>query len=331
MANKEEIEKKYKISVVIPAHNEREGIAHALQVIEQFVTSAGVHDYELIVVDDGSSDGTYREIQEIRQRIPQVKGIRLSRNFGKEGALLAGLKMATGQAVISMDSDLQHPPKLIPEMISKWLNGCQIVHAVKRDRSADSWAIRMRARIFNTVYSKLGGVNIQNSSDFKLLDRTVVDILVNRIQERERFYRGLATWVGFKQDVVFFDVAPREVGDGKWSLWSLIELALTATISFTSAPLRIVTALGVISLFFGFIVLADTLWSWFHGRSVSGFATLEITLLLLGSFIMISLGIVGEYIAKIYQEIKARPLFIVEETCGMDDEQHVAKSFSELG
>ena len=320
MVKKEDNKEQLEISVVIPAHNEQEGITHALQVISNFVVDAGVNDYELIVVDDGSIDGTYKEIQKIHQDFPQVKGIRLSRNFGKEGALLAGLQMATGQAVITIDSDLQHPPKLIPEMITKWRNGCQIVHAVKRDRSTDSWITRMRAHIFNTVCSKLGGVNIQNSSDFKLLDRTVVDILVGKLQERERFYRGLADWVGFNQDEVFFDVALREAGEGKWSVFALIELALTATVSFTSTPLRIVTALGLIILCFGVIVSADTLWSWLHGSAVSGFATLEITLLLIGSFIMISLGIIGEYIAKIYQEIKARPSYIVADTCGVDDD-----------
>ena len=299
------------ISVVVPAYNEQDGIFSALCTISEVVGKATGDDYELIVVDDGSNDQTFEEVKKLHEKIPQVTGVRLSRNFGKEGALLAGLHEAKGKAVITIDADLQHPPILIQEMIDKWNNGAQIVHAVKRDRSTDKCFIRYRAVIFNNIFSKLGGVSIQNSSDFKLLDRAVVDILVGGMQERERFYRGLASWVGFRQEKIYFDVASRQVGKGKWALLSLLELALTATISFTSRPLRIVTVLGIVTLVFVFFVTAETLWSRVHGRAVSGFATIEITLLIIGSLIMISLGILGEYIAKIYQETKARPIFII--------------------
>jgi glycosyltransferase involved in cell wall biosynthesis len=255
-------------------------------------------------------------VTKISAEAPHVKGVQLSRNFGKESALLAGLKTARGDVVITTDADLQHPPKFIPQLLDQWRDGTKIVHAVKRDRSTDGWIVRLRARIFNSLCSRLGGIDLRNSSDFKLLDRSVVEILVRELPERERFYRGLAEWVGFKQATIYFDVDPRKDGQGKWSLAALLNLGVTATVSFSIAPLRIVTFLGALTLLFGVVVAADAVWSWFHGTAVSGFATLEISLLLLGSFIMISLGIVGEYIAKIYQEVKRRPPFIIANTCG---------------
>jgi hypothetical protein len=159
---------------------------------------------------------------------------------------------------------------------------------------------------------------MRNGSDFKLLGRRAVDVVVRELPERRRFYRGLAAWVGFRQETIPFDVDARAAGGGKWSLVGLLELATTAIVSFTSAPLRIVTILGAVTLIFGILVAADTLWSWFEGQAVSGFATIIITLLLLGSFIMISLGIIGEYIAKIYDEIKERPTYLVESRCGFE-------------
>lgn len=304
------------VSIVMPAHNEEAVIEKSITKMSEVLKGINVHRYEIIVVDDGSRDRTFSLVRKISAEAPYVKGVQLSRNFGKESALLAGLKTARGDVVITTDADLQHPPKFIPQLLDQWRDGTKIVHAVKRDRSTDGWIVRMRARIFNSLCSRLGGIDLRNSSDFKLLDRSVVDILVRELPERERFYRGLAEWVGFKQSIIYFDVEPRQDGQGKWSLAALLNLGVTATVSFSIAPLRIVTFLGALTLLFGVIVAADAVWSWFHGTAVSGFATLEISLLLLGSFIMISLGIVGEYIAKIYQEVKRRPSFIIANTCG---------------
>ena len=308
------------VSIVIPAFNEESIIYRSVEKISQALLSAGAVNYEIIVVDDGSTDKTFEEISRIRKNNPSVKGIKLSRNFGKESALFAGLKIANGQAVITIDADLQHPPNLIPEMLEKWKSGAKIIHAVKRDRSNDSMSTRWRAWAFNTLYSMLSGISIDNSSDFKLLDRSVVNILVEQLQERQRFYRGLTDWVGFNQVFLEFDVEPRMSGQGKWSLCALIDLALTATISFSIAPLRIITILGLITLCFAFLVAIDALWSWYHGVAVSGFATLEISILIIGSFVMISLGIAGEYIAKIYQEVKKRPSYLVADKCGYNEE-----------
>jgi len=309
------------VSVVIPAHNESEGIANSIRTIQKILADLKTA-YEIIVVDDGSADDTFCRVQKMAAEDRVLKGIQLSRNFGKESAILAGLEAARGDVVITIDADLQHPPALIPEMLELWRNGYKVVHAVKGDRSTDSHIARWRAHLFNGLMTRLGGIDVRNSSDFKLLDRVVVNAMVNDLPERRRFYRGLADWVGFRQTSVPFAVAERESGQGKWSFIALADLAMTAIVSFTSAPLRIVTFLGLLTLVLGLIIATDALWSWSHGRAISGFATMIITLLIIGSFIMISLGIIGEYIAKMYEEIKRRPVYIVSSKCGFEADKH---------
>ena len=299
------------VSVVLPARNEASSIEIAIQTIGD-VLDACDRTWEIIVIDDGSEDQTFEVLAELSRRDSRVRAIKFSRNFGKEAALLAGLQRATGDVVITMDADLQHPPELIPQMLERWAEGAMVVNAVKRDRKTDSRIQRFRAGVFNTLISALGGLDMHGASDFKLLDRIVVQQLAANLPERERFYRGLTDWVGYPAVGVQFDVNERAMGKGKWSVIKLAELALTALVSFTSAPLRIVTLLGFTTLILAFFIGADALISWFRGVAVSGFATVIITLLLIGSFVMISLGIMGEYIAKIYEEVKRRPSFIVE-------------------
>ncbi len=306
------------VSIVIPAYNEETGIERTVHAIRDSLGRCEA-DHEIIIVDDGSRDGTYGKILRMAEGNKGIRGIRLSRNFGKEAAILAGLQAARGEAVITIDADLQHPPQLIPEMIVKWRAGAKVVHAVKRERAGDSLLVRVRATVFNRILTLLGGIDMHNASDFKLLDRVAVDAVVSQLKEKRRFYRGLVQWVGFEQETLPFDVEIREVGRGKWSLRELVALAIMAVVSFTSTPLRIVTLLGVVTLGFALLVASETLWSVYQGKAVSGFATLEITILLIGSFIMISLGIVGEYIAKIYDETKARPSYIVGSRCGFDE------------
>ena len=305
------------LSIVVPAHNEATGIARALEIMIGAAAESGM-DLEVIVVDDGSRDGTFDQVAALSSRDARVKGLRFTRNFGKEAAILAGLAVAAGDAVVTIDADLQHPPELMPRMVEAWRNGAMVVDGVKRKRESDGAFTRWRAGLFNAVLSRLGGINLENASDFKLLDRAVVDALTHKLPERQRFYRGLADWVGYPHASVPFDVAVRHEGEGKWSMWNLVKLATTAIVSFTSAPLQIVTVLGVLTLALGFVVGADALISWFRGQAVSGFATTIITLLIVGSFIMISLGIIGEYIAKIYDEIKARPPYLVESSVGFE-------------
>jgi len=305
------------LSVVIPAHNEAAGIEHAIAVISGVLEQCDI-DWEIIVVDDGSMDATFATVSNLVARDERIHAIRFSRNFGKEAAILAGLKASRGQAVVTIDADLQHPPGLIPEMLKAWRRGAKVVHAVKRDRHPDGAMVRARAWMFNHLLSRLGGINIRNSSDFKLLDRVAVDVIINQLHEYRRFYRGLTDWVGYQSAEVTFDVAEREHGSGKWSLFGLLDLAVTALVSFTSAPLRIVTIMGLLTLALGFGLGIETLWSLWAGATVSGFATIVLTILIIGSFIMISLGIIGEYIAKIYDEVKDRPSYLIDRSTGFD-------------
>ena len=220
--------------------------------------------------------------------------------------------------MIIIDADLQHPPALIPDMIEQWRLGAQIIHCVKSNRKSDSLRKRGSAYFINHLISSFGGINIHNSSDFKLLDREIVDILVHQLPERERFFRGLTSWLGFSEHYLYFDVASRQGDKSKWSFIKLFELAITALTSFTSFPLRIITILGFSTLLLSFFVIADAFISFANNNAVSGFVTLIICLLVIGSFIMISLGIIGEYIAKIYDEVKSRPQYLIGNSIGIE-------------
>lgn len=311
------------ISIIIPAYNESIGIRNTIREVHNVMADAGIA-YEIIVVDDGSSDNTFKTLQGLSQKFETLKAIHFSRNFGKEAALLAGLKASTGDAVITMDSDLQHPPATIPQLIEKWQQGYKVVHAVKSKRLCDSRFVKWRASLFNWIFEKLGGISLKNSSDFILLDCEAKDIMIHCLSERMRFYRGLAHWIGFRQAIVYFNVAERwDKTNGRFSITSLFNLATTAMVSFTSAPLRIITFLGMLTLALGLVIGAEALISWIMGRSISGFVTTIGTLLIIGSFIMISLGIIGEYVAKIYEEIKGRPHYIVESSFGF---QYIGES-----
>jgi len=299
------------LSLVVPAFNEAARIEATLKILAD-VCGTLPYTFEFVVVDDGSTDGTLNRAVAMADAGMPVRTVRLSRTFGKEAALLAGLQNARGAAVITIDADLRHPPALIPSMVAAWEKGAKVVHGVRRHPGERNWWHTARATIVNLLIQMLGGIDVQSSSDFKLLDRAVVEIITKDMRERRRFYRGLAGWIGFTQTSLEFDVAPRPEGKSGLTLRSLVKLALTATISFTSAPLRIVSVLGVLTFLLGVGVGSDALWSWFNGRTVSGFMTLIATLLLLGSFIMISLGVIGEYIAKVYDESKQRPAFIID-------------------
>lgn len=299
------------LSVVLPARDEAGGIGATVREVGSVLDGIGV-PWEIVVVDDGSTDGTYDCVAAIHATNRRVRALRLSRGFGKESALLAGLREARGAAVVTMDADLQHPPSLLPEMVRAWRGGARVVNAVKRARAAEGFVARTRSSVVHGVLSRAMHVDLHGASDFKLLDRAVVDELTRQFPERIRFYRGLTAWVGHTQVCLPFDVAERGHGRGKWSTWRLVELAGTALVAFTGAPLRVVTILGLVTLCFAALVGGDALWSWYHGVAVSGFVTIILTLLVLGSFIMISLGIVGEYLAKVYDEVKGRPPYLVD-------------------
>lgn len=305
------------LSVVIPAYCEEEGIARTVREIVD-VLEAHRAPFELLVVDDGSLDRTFAEIRALARRDPRIRGLRLCRRFGKEAALWAGLRAARGCAVVTMDADLQHPPSLLPAMIAAWRAGASVVHGVRTtpsDRSLSGLGLR---RLFSRLVSRLSGVDLEGATDFKLLDRRVADVLAHRMPERNRFYRGLVAWTGYPAVALPFIPGPRRKGRSRWRAGWLVELAVAGIVSFTNAPLRIVTFLGFATLFLSAILAAETLWSWLEGSAVSGFATTILTMLFLGSFVMISLGIIGEYIAKIYDEVKQRPPFIIDRSINID-------------
>lgn len=306
------------VSVVMPAHEEADVIEMAIREVRRAVEETGL-GWEIIVVDDGSRDETFERVRCFAERNPGVRGLRLSRNFGKEAAILAGLRAASGRAVITIDADLQHPPSLIPEMVRQWQEGAKVINGLKHNQYRPSSLNRAGVGLFNAALARFAGLQLKDASDFKLLDRIVVDAIVSDFPERTRFYRGLADWVGYEQVSIPFEVEERAAGVTKWSLWGLIRLAVSAVISFTAMPLRIVTLMGVMTLVLGLGVGTDALISWIRGEAVSGFATIIITLCIIGSFIMISLGIMGEYISRIFQETKRRPAYLIEAHLGFDE------------
>lgn len=306
------------LSIVIPAYNESSGLPRALETIKAIAAKAS-DSYEIIVVDDGSTDDTPGLIETAHTRTPEIKGIILSRQFGKEAALYAGLKHASGKAVVTLDADLQHPPELIPDMLEHWRNGAEIVHGVKQDRGADSLKQRLTAAVYNGVFSRLSGFDLRGSSDFKLLDRRVVDVLTKKLPESGRFYRGLSAWVGYQQATVPFDVAPRKAGESQWGGLGLIRYALHTVTAFSSLPLMIVPVLGLVMLVIAVILGVEAIFSRLAGNSISGFATLEITILFAASMIMIGLGIIGQYMARMFDEIKGRPVCLISRSIGMNN------------
>jgi glycosyltransferase involved in cell wall biosynthesis len=303
------------VSVVIPLLNEQEIIDATLSEVSAVLEGLATN-YEIVVVDDGSTDGTFAQLKRSNEANPRIKGVRLSRHFGKEAAVLAGMSRARGQAVVTMDGDLQHPPAVIPDMLAKWREGAQVVHGVKSTRKHGGILHRTASRIFNSMFSRIAGFSIVNSSDFKLLDANVARLLVQDFSEQQRFHRGLSIWVGFRQESVQFTVPERQAGASHWPLWGLFRYGWNALTSFTSLPLQLVPLLGLVMLLASLLLGTEALISRLNGHSISGFATLEITLLFSGSMIMIGLGIVGQYLARIYEEVKKRPVYLVEESVG---------------
>ncbi len=307
------------LSVVIPAYDEEAMIADAAGEILRVLDGAAI-PCELVFVDDGSKDATWEKIACAREKDARVRGVRFSRNFGKEAALLAGLKYASGDCCVTIDCDLQHPPEKIVEMYRLWEQGYEVVEGVKSDRGRESVFYRLAANTFYRIMTDAVGFEMKNRSDFKLLGRRAVDALLS-MPERDTFYRALSAWVGFRQATVSFEVAPRRAGESKWGAGKLMRYAVRNITSFTSSPMRIVTTLGVIMLLFALVLGVQTLANKLRGSAQAGFTTVIIVVLLTGSFVMISLGVMGHYLTRMFDELKARPRYIVAETAGEGDEK----------
>lgn len=308
------------ISVVVPAYNEEKMVPKAAVAIDGVLNDAKI-PHEIIFVDDGSKDTTWQGILKASEEISGVRGVHFSRNFGKEGAILAGLAKAKGDCSVVIDCDLQHPPEKIVEMYRLWEQGYEVVEGRKSDRGKESRAHSFAANTFYKIESKITGVDMANASDFKLLDKRAVDVIIN-LREVNSFFRALSSWVGFKTTYIEFEVQEREEGESKWNTWSLVKYAIRNIVAFSSAPMQIVTFLGVVMFIIGIVLGVIALVQKICGVALGGFTTVIIIQLFSSSIIMISLGIIGYYIAKIYDEVKDRPKYIVSKTCSDGKEEN---------
>ena len=298
-----------RLSVVLPAYNEELMTAKACRTLKEILDHEGI-SYELVLVDDGSSDGTWNQIEQISEQDPNVTGVHFSRNFGKEAAIVAGLAQASGDAVAVMDCDLQHPPDTLVKMFRLWEQGYEVVEGIKTNRGKESLLHRKSAGFFYGIMSRATGFDMQNASDFKLLDRKAVESVLS-MPERSMFFRAASSWIGYRSTSVLFEVQEREAGESKWSARSLISYAFRNIVAFTTLPLQFVTAGAVGCFICSLILLVYSLVRYFTGHAVEGYTTLLIVLLFIGSAVMMSLGIIGYYIARIYEEVKKRPRYIV--------------------
>ena len=307
------------LSVIIPAYNEELSVERAYYTISKILREAEI-DNEIIFIDDGSTDATYEKIKNLADKEKNIHGLHFSRNFGKEAAISAGLASAKGDAVVVIDCDLQHPPEKIVEMYRLWQDGYEIVEGIKKTRGKESKMHGFAARKFYWVISSVVGFDMSNASDFKLLDRKVVDIL-NRIPERKGFFRAISFWVGYHKTTVEFEVNERLEGESKWSAIGLLKYAISNISAYSTAPMQIVTVLGVMMLIITAIFSVWALIDKIRGIALEGMTTVIIILIFIGSIMMISLGIIGYYVARIYDEIKGRPKYIVSSTCRSKEEK----------
>ncbi len=308
------------LSIVAPVKDEEEAIAPFVDRVTNVLTTlddpAGQR-FEILFVDDGSTDGTINQIRRAHSRDPRIRALSFSRNFGKEAALSAGLDHARGQAVIPMDVDLQDPPEVLVQMIEKWRQGFEIVYGVRVDRGMDSLPKRLTAHLFYRAHNRLSHDKIpEHAGDFRLLDRKVVEV-IKTMPERTRFMKGLFAWAGFRQSAVSYAREKRQLGRTKYNYWKLWTFALDGITSASTAPLRIWTYIGgavaLVALLFAAYIIIHTLVS---GVLVPGYASLMVAVLLLGGLQLLSLGILGEYVGRIMIETKRRPLYVVREVIG---------------
>ena len=310
------------IIIVIPSYNEAENIENTARTLSETVRGAGINA-RLLFVDDGSSDDTWLKIREISETDGGTDGIRLSRNFGKEAAIFAGLyaaRKADCGAAVLIDCDLQHPPETIAEMAKKWREGYDVVEGVKLSRGKEPPVYKFFARSFYKIFHKSAGINLDGASDFKLLDRKVLDALSD-MPERLTFFRAMSGWVGFNTARVGFEVRQRAAGVTKWSSRALLTFAAHSITGFTSLPMQFMTAAGVIFMVFAAVMAVNTVVNYFHGAA-AGFSTVILLLLIVGGLLMLGLGIIGYYLSKIYEEIKARPRYIVAENTAENSKEN---------
>ncbi len=309
------------LSVVIPAHNEQDNAPACASAVSRLLDSYNI-DYELIFIDDGSDDRTWLRLSQLARSDDRIKAIALSRNFGKESAIFAGLENASGDVCAVMDCDLQHPPETLVEMYKLWKNNgnIDVVEAKKRSRGEENGVYRLCAQMFYKIMNNVSGLDMSDASDFKLLDRRAVDALL-KMPERLTFFRAMSSWVGFNTETVYFDVAERKSGKSDFGARTSVKYAIKSITSFTSAPMQLVTVLGVITFLIAVIFGINTLYNKLTGNSAAGFPTVILLQLITSAIIMFSLGIIGYYLSKIYEEIKQRPRYVISEKLNFDDKE----------
>jgi polyisoprenyl-phosphate glycosyltransferase len=304
---------KPKYSIIAPVFNELDSLPELQKRISEVMTQAG-EDWELVLVDDGSTDGSTKAIREMTKSDPHIQPVIFARNFGHQIAVTAGLDYSRGDAVVIIDADLQDPPELILDMISKWKEGYEVVYAVRSEREGETWFKRITASVFYRLIFRITDVKIPlDTGDFRLLDRSVVTV-INRMRERHRFLRGMAAWVGFRQIGLPYKRAARFAGVTKYPLTKMLKLALNAITSFSYFPLQVATYIGFISALLSILAIPVVIFERLTGsQAFFGQATTLIAVLFLGGVQLISLGILGEYVGRIYDEAKGRPLYIIRE------------------
>ena len=300
------------LSIILPSYNEEDNIENAYQKIRSILQPEHI-DFELVYVNDGSKDKTFEQICQLTEKVKDARivGVSFARNFGKEAAVFTGLEQASGDVCVVMDCDMQHPPETLIEMYRLWEQGYEIIEGVKRSRGKENVVYKGFAKLFYSLISRSTGIDMYRSSDFKMLDRKVVDEYI-KLPERNIFFRALSSWLGFKSTTVEFDVKERSSGTSKWSVKSLVKYAIGSITSFTTAPMQLITVMGVVFFIFAFVLGVQSLVKWGLGYSLEGFTTVILLILITGSLIMMSLGIIGYYLARIYEEIKGRPRSIVD-------------------
>lgn len=307
------------LSIVIPVYNEEENLELLYKRLKNVLNGLGCN-YEIIFVNDGSTDNSLEKLINLHKNDNNIKIIDFSRNFGKEIALTAGLDFSKGDVVITMDADLQHPPELIPEFLSKYKEGYDVVYTIRKSREDEKVLKRFATKIFYKLMKKFVNINIpENAGDFRLLDRKVVESL-KKLKERNRYMKGLFAWVGFSQTAIYYEPEKRYAGKTKYNYFKLLNLALEGITSFSNIPLQIASYLGfiiaILSFIYATIIIAKTI---VFGKDVPGYASLITIILFLGGVQLISIGILGEYIGRIYNEVKQRPLYIVRKLYTSDD------------
>jgi len=322
------------ITILVPAYNEEEVLDQLYSRLTGVFQGIPNYNFEILFVNDGSKDRTLDIIKEFRVNDKRISYVDLSRNFGKETAMIAGLDHAIGDAVIIIDADLQDPPELIPEMIKYWEQGYDDIYAKRRSRSGESWAKKWTAGKFYSLLKKTTRIPIQeNTGDFRLLDRRCVEAL-KKIRETQRYTKGMFSWIGYNKKEILFDRDPRAAGETKWNYFKLMDLAIEGITSFTTAPLRLASFMGFTVSFLAFIymiwIIIKTLM---YGESVNGYPSMMTAILFIGGVQLISIGIIGEYLGRIFNETKQRPLYFVDEynddkVMNIDGDQKMAKLYS---